>query len=87
MFAALDNISWYLEKGFATLVIPNLNIMSYKTKSLVYFSCFVLAATALHFMNESEISQESQQTTEFAETQFEEDQAPEDVLEMELAEK
>lgn len=61
--------------------------MSYKTKSLVYFSCFVLAATALHLMNENEFSTTPNHSSELVENQFEEEETPKDVIETELAEK
>lgn len=58
--------------------------MTYKTKSLVYFFCFVLAATAYHITDQYQKFQEHISSKEIANTTFEEAANHSEALENEL---
>ena len=47
--------------------------MTYKTKSLLYFFSFIIAATAYYLVEQHEAFTNQMQSTEVAETQFEDD--------------
>ncbi len=64
-----------------TLVIPNLNIMTQKTKSLIYFSCFVLASFFYYQMEQQDKFQEQFQSKTYAETDFQDADDLEEPLE------
>nr|WP_298997536.1 hypothetical protein [uncultured Allomuricauda sp.] len=47
--------------------------MTYKTKSLLYFFSFVIAATAYYLVEQHEAFSNQMQSTEMAETHFDDD--------------
>ncbi|TAI48141.1 hypothetical protein [Flagellimonas allohymeniacidonis] len=47
--------------------------MTYKTKSLIYFFCFVFAATAYHVLEQYEAYKQQFPSQELAETSYAED--------------
>ena len=64
------NISWRLKYGLIILVIPNLNIMTYKIKSLLYFSCFMLASLAYYLVDQHDEFQEQMANKSYVEADF-----------------
>ncbi len=56
-----------------TLVIPKSKIMTYKTKSLLYFFSFVIAATAYYMVEQHEDFNAQLKSKEVAESHFDED--------------
>jgi len=59
-----------LKYGLIILVIPNLNIMTYKIKSLLYFSCFMLASLAYYLVDQHDEFQEQMANKSYVEADF-----------------
>nr|WP_299344618.1 hypothetical protein [Allomuricauda sp.] len=59
--------------------------MTYKTKSIIYFFCFVFAATAYHITDQYQDFQNQISSQEVTETSFEETSEYDEVSEEELA--
>ncbi len=68
------NISCRLKSGFPNLVIPNLKIMTYKIKSLIYFSCFLAASVVYYVVEKHDEFQNQLDTGTYVEADFEDTQ-------------
>ncbi len=69
----LHNISRRLQDGFFTLVVPNFSNMTYKIKSLIYLSCFVVASFIYYGIEQEDKFQNQILSEELVETEFEDD--------------
>lgn len=57
----------------STLGVPNLYIMTYRIKSLIYFSCFAISAFLYYGIEQEDEFQNQVSNKEFAEIEFMDD--------------